>query len=97
MKCSKMNPCLTCPFRKERDEAKGNALLIQLSKLALAEKEIACIEDSGEIRCAGAIIHASLSLKVFKSKKLRYYQTKLGKNNEILSKEDLLELLEKKN
>lgn len=92
MKCNKTQPCSNCPFLKENTSSVEEISV--LSKLSLSEKDVPCKESSG-IRCAGAIIHASLANKIFKDKKLRYYQERLGKSNEVVTKEELLTTLKK--
>jgi hypothetical protein len=89
MKCNRNQPCSNCPFLKKQVSDASIDSLVELSKLILAEKDLSCLDGSGEIRCAGAIIHASLSKKLFKNKKLRVYQDRLGNNSDILNKDEL--------
>lgn len=91
MKCTLNKPCPHCPFLKEPTE-KAQSLISENpekeGKKALSDKGYACFDSRGSdelIQCAGAVIFTSLSGKIFKDKKLRFYQIKLGKNNEVFS------------
>lgn len=96
MKCSRTQPCPNCPFLKKALNEDSIEHIKNLSKAILSEQDISCVDSQGESRCAGAIIHVSLSQKVFKNKKLRFYQERLGKSSEVFNKEEIVLLSPKK-
>ena len=97
MKCNKTTPCPNCPFLKNTITPSDSLDVKRLSKQAHSEKGVPC-KDSVDVieRCAGAVIHASLSNKTFKDKKLRFYQSRLGKSSDVFNKEEFLSLILKK-